>query len=43
VHSPPLNDQAAAAQYLTACLEDGDPEVFLLALRDVKEVRGVLR
>jgi DNA-binding phage protein len=31
----------AAAQYLTACLEDGDPEVFLPAIRDVAEARGL--
>ena len=35
-----LKDPEAAAQYLTACLEDRDPEVFLLALRDVAEARG---
>jgi probable addiction module antidote protein len=29
-----------AAGYLNACLEDGDPEVFLLALRDVARARG---
>jgi DNA-binding phage protein len=30
-----LKDPEAAAEYLTACLDDGDVEVFLLALRDV--------
>ena len=35
-----LQDPAEAAEYLNACLEDGDPEVFLLALRDVARARG---
>ena len=35
-----LKDPAEAAGYLNACLEDGDPEVFLLALRDVARTRG---
>ncbi len=35
-----LKDPEEAAEYLTAALEDGDPEVFLLALRDVAEARG---
>lgn len=35
-----LKDPESAAHYLTACLEDEDPEVFLLALRDVAEARG---
>jgi probable addiction module antidote protein len=35
-----LRDPAEAAGYLNACLEDGDPEVFLLALRDVARARG---
>jgi probable addiction module antidote protein len=38
-----LKDPEAAAHYLTACLEDGDPEVFLLALRDVADARGGIR
>jgi probable addiction module antidote protein len=38
-----LKDPEAAAHYLTACLEDGNPEVFLLALRDVAEARGGMR
>ncbi len=38
-----LKDPEAAAHYLTACLEDGDPEVFLLALRDVAEAQGGIR
>jgi probable addiction module antidote protein len=30
----------AAAAYLNAALEDGDPRVFLIALRDVAEAQG---
>ena len=30
-----LKDPQEAAAYLTAALEDGSPDVFLLALRDV--------
>jgi probable addiction module antidote protein len=35
-----LKDPAEAPGYLNACLEDGDPEVFLLALRDVARAQG---
>jgi len=35
-----LQDPAEALGYLNACLEDGDPEVFLMALRDVARSRG---
>lgn len=35
-----LKDLNEAVEYLNAALEDGDPEVFLLALRDVAEARG---
>ena len=35
-----LRNSEAAAQYLNACLEDQDPRVFLLALRDVADSRG---
>lgn len=35
-----LQDPARAAGYLNACLEEGDPNVFLLALRDVARARG---
>jgi probable addiction module antidote protein len=35
-----LQDRTEALGYLNACLEDGDPEVFLLALRDVARARG---
>jgi len=34
-----LHDPETAAQYLTACYEDG-PEVFLVGLRDVVEAQG---
>ena len=36
-----LADPAEAAAYLNAALEDGDQQVFLLALRDVAEARGM--
>jgi probable addiction module antidote protein len=36
-----LADPEEAAAYLNAALEDGDQQVFLLALRDVAEVRGM--
>jgi probable addiction module antidote protein len=36
-----LQDQAEAAAYLDAALEDEDSRVFLLALRDVAEARGI--
>jgi probable addiction module antidote protein len=35
-----LQDPAEAAQYLSACLESGEADVFLLALRDVARARG---
>ena len=35
-----LQDPAEAVGYLNACLEDGDPDVFLLALRDVARAQG---
>lgn len=39
-----LNEMLArpedAAEYLNAALEDGDPAVFLLALKDVANVHG---
>jgi probable addiction module antidote protein len=38
-----LKDPDTAAHYLTACLEDRDPDVFLLALRDVADAHGGLR
>ena len=33
-------DPGEALEYLNAALEDGDPEVFLMALRDVAEAQG---
>jgi probable addiction module antidote protein len=38
-----LQDPAEAAAYLDAALEDEDSQVFLLALRDVAEARGIGR
>lgn len=35
-----LENPKEAAAYLDACLEDEDPHVFLLALKDVAEARG---
>ncbi len=32
-----LRDTAEAEEYLNAALEEGDPELFLLALRNVAE------
>lgn len=42
-----LHERLAASEeeaigYLNAALEEGDPSVFLLALRDVAEARGSL-
>lgn len=37
-----LKDPAEAAAYLDAALEEGDPELFLLALRNVAEAQGGL-
>src|SRR5438132_5710450 len=36
-----LQDPAEAAAYLTAALEEGDPAVFLLALRNVADAKGM--
>jgi probable addiction module antidote protein len=38
-----LQDPAEAAAYLDAALDDEDSRVFLLALRDVAEARGISR
>jgi probable addiction module antidote protein len=35
-----LEDPTEAVGYLNACLEDDDPEIFLLALRDVARAQG---
>ena len=36
-----LQDSTEAAAYLTAALEEGDSAVFLVALRDVADARGM--
>jgi probable addiction module antidote protein len=36
-----LQDPQEAAEYLTAALAEGDSAVFLLALRDVTDARGM--
>lgn len=37
-----LKDPDEAVEYLKACLEEADmPELFLVALRDVAEARGI--
>lgn len=36
-----LTDPNEAASYLNAALDDGSQEVFLMALRDVAEARGM--
>jgi probable addiction module antidote protein len=38
-----LTNPDQAAHYLNACLEDEDPRVFLLALRDVAAAHGGIR
>ena len=38
-----LQDRGEAARYLSACLEDDDPRVFLIALRDVADAHGGVR
>ena len=38
-----LADPEEAAAYLNAALEDGSQDVFLMALRDVAEARGLTR
>ena len=38
-----LKNPDEAAHYLNACLEDEDPRVFLLALRDVAGAHGGIR
>jgi len=35
-----LRDPREAEEYLNAALEEGDPELFLLALRNVAEAQG---
>jgi probable addiction module antidote protein len=36
-----LNDEETIAEYLTAALEDPNPDVFLAAVRDVARTRGM--
>ncbi|MEN6603990.1 MAG: addiction module antidote protein [Bryobacteraceae bacterium] len=38
-----LENPERAADYLNACLEDEDPRVFLMALRDVADAQGGIR
>ena len=37
-----LTDPVEAKEYLNAALEDEDPEVFLLALKDVVEANNII-
>ncbi len=41
LHRRLADDPEEAAAYLDAALEDGDRQVFLRALRDVAEARGI--
>jgi len=36
-----LDDEETIAEYLTAALEDPNPDVFLAAVRDVARARGI--
>ncbi|MFA7431979.1 MAG: addiction module antidote protein [Rhodospirillaceae bacterium] len=36
-----LTDEATIAEYLTAALEDPNPEMFLIAVKDVARARGM--
>lgn len=36
-----LDDEKTIAEYITAALEDPNPEVFLIAVRDVARARGM--
>lgn len=36
-----LDDEAVMAEYLAACLNDPNPDVFLAALGDVAKARGM--
>ena len=38
-----LSDPEEAAAYLNAALEEGSQEVFLMALRDVSEAKGITK
>jgi len=36
-----LDSEEVIAEYLTAALEDTDPDTFLMAVRDVAKARGI--
>jgi probable addiction module antidote protein len=36
-----LDDEETIAEYLTAALEDSNPDIFLVAVRDVARARGM--
>jgi len=36
-----LIDPAEAAEYINAALEDGSQEIFMMALKDVADARGI--
>jgi probable addiction module antidote protein len=36
-----LDDEETIAEYLTAALEDPDPDVFLTAVRDIARAKGM--
>ena len=38
-----LDSEEAIAEYLTAALENPDPDAFLVAVRDVAKARGISR
>ena len=38
-----LSDPAEAAAYLNAALEDGSQKIFLMALRDIAEAKGMTK
>ena len=38
-----LDNEETIAEYLTAALENPDPDVFLIAVRDVAKARGIAK
>ena len=38
-----LNSEETIAEYLTGALEDPDPDIFLMAVRDVARARGMAK
>jgi probable addiction module antidote protein len=38
-----LDDEEVIAEYLTAALEDPNPEVFLIAVANVAKARGIAK